>query len=76
MNPDDCVYFGMLFGELYRFATRLQCCADCNDSPDASLFGSMQNGIDIAGKLRKIQVCMCVNEHLSFEFCFDSDLSL
>src|SRR5271157_4674263 len=67
VNADDGIYFGMMFGEFYRLATRLQRCANCNDTPDASLFGSVQNGIEIVGKLRKIQVCVRVNEHLSLE---------
>ena len=64
--PTTAYISGMMFGEFYRLATRLQCCANCNNAPDASLFGSVQNGIEILGKLRKIQVCVRVNEHFKF----------
>jgi hypothetical protein len=67
VDADDGVYFAMLFGEFYRLATRLQRCANRNDAPDAGFFGSVQDGIEIVGKLRKVQVCVCVNEHFKLK---------
>src|SRR6266436_9736988 len=56
----------MMLSEFYRPATRLQRCANCNNALDAGLFGSVQNAIEIVGELRKVQVCVCVNEHFKF----------
>jgi hypothetical protein len=63
MDPDDRVDFGMLFREMNRRATRLERGANGDDSRDAGVFGPMQNGVEIVGKLREIQVSVCVNEH-------------
>ena len=63
MNPDHGIYLGMLLRETNGVATRLEGRADGDNSRDASLFGPTQNGVEIVGKLREIQVSVCVNEH-------------
>src|ERR1700726_2338364 len=72
MDPDDRIYFGMLLREMDRVATRLERCTDCDDSRDAGFFGAAKNSLQIAGKLREVQVCVCINEH-EMEYLFISN---